>query len=119
MYCQFTEKPQTRDLLIDFTIPPSFLPVCTQIFQHLSNPNLIISLPPTPPTSPSASNNALDVIRKGKLPDTGSFRMCTRCGEKSEATEREGTETGRWQAYELGWEVRCMCGGLFYSFTIL
>lgn len=41
----------------------------------------------------------------------GDFKLCLRCGEKTERRVTTGNETGKWTAFELGWEGRCACGG--------
>ncbi|SCV69521.1 BQ2448_2541 [Microbotryum intermedium] len=108
------EEDVIKDALVEFSIPPGSVDthVLSTITRALSNPSLFLPKGlPTPPSSSDSNSPSTkyDIVRYCKLDRDGSFKVCTRCGEKAE--RKVGNETGKWAAYELGWEVKCMCGG--------
>lgn len=110
------DSPQMQDLLVEFIIPTSLSASSQQIVNLISSPTLLLSTPLTPPVTPKPHIAATDIIKKGRLPEEGRFRVCTKCGERnvrSGAANGLGVETGKWAAFEMGWDVRCCCGGLW------
>jgi hypothetical protein len=109
-----SDQPELRDLLINFDLPPSFTTASAFLSALVSNPVLFLAPAlPSPPATPQPACAALDIVRRSRLPSSGHFRQCTRCGDRTEKRATLGTETGKWSAYELGWDARCMCGGLW------
>ncbi|SCZ97001.1 BZ3500_MvSof-1268-A1-R1_Chr4-2g06923 [Microbotryum saponariae] len=108
------EPGTIKDALVEFSLPPGSVDssVLSTITTALSNTSLFLPRGlPTPSSSadPTSPSTTYDIVRRCKLDRVGSFKVCTRCGEKAE--RKVGNETGKWAAYELGWETRCMCGG--------
>ena len=69
--------------------------------------------------APGPKDANTDVVRRGAQwhrPDSG---VCVRCGGRSDvvAERKSGFEPAlnRWQAWEKGWQMRCVCGGLWAS----
>ncbi|KDE04309.1 hypothetical protein MVLG_05263 [Microbotryum lychnidis-dioicae p1A1 Lamole] len=108
------EQGTIKDALVEFSLPPGSVDssVLSTITTALSNTSLFLPKGlPTPASSadPSSPSTTYDIVRRCTLDRVGSFKVCTRCGEKAE--RKVGNETGKWAAYELRWETRCMCGG--------
>lgn len=69
-----------------------------------------------PPPRPSSEEEAV-------------FRQCTKCGRRTttagpmatkgvaelEQQQHQIVPAGKWAAFEMGWEVRCACGGLWIA----
>jgi hypothetical protein len=102
-------------MLVTFTIPASLHPSTTLITTHLSSPLLLLpsSLLPSPPTP----TIPLDIIRKARLTPLLKLRQCTKCAERSQRRDDNGRENavGKWGAWEMAWEARCSCGGLWVA----
>lgn len=102
-------------MLVTFTVPPSLHPATTLVTTYLSSPLLLLptSLLPSPPT-PSVP---LDIIRKARLTPHLQLRQCTKCAERSEKRDENAPESAlsKWGAWEMAWEARCSCGGLWVA----
>lgn len=139
-----TDSPALRELLVTFDlVSPQFEKSIATTSALLASSALFLPAElPTPPATPQASSNlsphpggsahashdlsvlqtpssALDIIRRNRLAEKGLFQRCTRCGERAERRVLLGSETGKWSAYEIGWEHKCMCGGLWYADDVL
>lgn len=116
-------SPDLASLLTDLAIPASFATARAVVGALLSNQAMLATqTPPTPPCTPPPflssslvldSTNAVDIVRRSRLPTKGRVeeKSCTRCGDRTELKRRTGMESGRWVAWEQGWESRCACGG--------
>ena len=135
-----TDDAALRDLLVTFDpASPHFDKAIESVTSLLSASGLFLPAElPTPPATPQVSSsltqqnalpdelsllqaplNPLDLIRRNRLSEKGLFQRCTRCGERAERRVLLGTEAGKWSAYEIGWEQKCLCGGLWYADDVL
>lgn len=105
-------------MLVEFLVPAALSNATTMATAILSLPSLFLATPPTPPTTPSATLPPLDLVRKGRLPATGAFKECTKCGERTEKREISVVEGGKWAGVEMAWEGRCTCGGMWVGKTV-
>lgn len=61
----------------------------------------------------------VDVVKKSSLWQKSVASVCMRCGGRSEVAsdvQTGGDKTlSRWQTWEKAWQLRCVCGGLWFS----
>lgn len=129
-HCHLPASLDLKHVLAEMILPESFASYSTALSTLLSSPHLLrrstlihsssqmhqekndLSLP-TPPRSPLPSRHSFDVMRRSRLNPLHAIKRCTKCGERVEKTMVNGG-AGSWRAFEGGWDVRCLCGGLWH-----